>query len=82
MKLFVLLGLAAVTGLLPLGASGDENLTINVILPLTGPAAFVGQDEKAAMQIYETMINKAGGRCAARKWDHAATRCGVSRPGA
>src|ERR1700735_662231 len=61
MKLFVLLGLAAGIGLLPLGASGDENLTINVILPLTGPAAFVGQDEKAAMQIYETMINKAGG---------------------
>jgi branched-chain amino acid transport system substrate-binding protein len=61
MKLFVLLGLAAGIGLLPLGASGDENLTINVILPLTGPAAFVGQDEKAAIQIYETMINKAGG---------------------
>ncbi len=42
-------------------AAADESLTINVILPLTGSAAFVGLDEKNAIDIYETLINKSGG---------------------
>ena len=42
-------------------AFAEDQFTINVILPLTGSAAFVGLDEKNAIQIYETVINKAGG---------------------
>jgi branched-chain amino acid transport system substrate-binding protein len=45
----------------PPAAFGDQSLTVNVILPLTGPAAFIGLDEKNAIQIFETVINKSGG---------------------
>src|ERR1700726_3610533 len=34
---------------------------INVILPLTGSASFLGKEEQKAMQLEEQMINKAGG---------------------
>lgn len=62
MKLLrLLLALALLAGISPTVASGDEPLTINVILSLTGPAAFVGVDEKAAFAVYENMINKSGG---------------------
>src|SRR5580692_8643873 len=45
----------------PAAFGQEKSFTINVILPLTGPAAFVGLDEKNAVQIYETLINKSGG---------------------
>lgn len=47
--------------LVPPAAFGEDAFTINVILPLTGPAAFVGLDEKNAIQIFEAVINKSGG---------------------
>src|ERR1700726_3685110 len=34
---------------------------INVILPLTGGASFLGKAEQTAMQLAEPLINKAGG---------------------
>ena len=34
---------------------------INVILPLTGGASFLGKEEQKALQLAEPMINKAGG---------------------
>jgi branched-chain amino acid transport system substrate-binding protein len=62
MKLLQLcLALVLLAGMAPAVAIGDEALTINVILSLTGPAAFVGVDEKAAVAVYENAINKSGG---------------------
>src|ERR1700726_4538391 len=34
---------------------------INVILPLTGGASFLGKEEQKALQLAEPLINKAGG---------------------
>lgn len=53
--------LASIFGLLPIAASSDEALTINVIVSLTGPAAFVGTDEKNGLQVYESVVNRSGG---------------------
>lgn len=62
MKLLrVCLAMALLAGVAPAIAAGDEPLTINVILSLTGPAAFAGLDEKTALTVDETAINKAGG---------------------
>ena len=63
MKKLLRVGLALVllSGLAPTVVAGQEALTINVILSLTGPAAFAGLDEKAALVVYETMTNKSGG---------------------
>jgi branched-chain amino acid transport system substrate-binding protein len=62
MKLLrVCLAFALLLGAAPAIAAGDEPLTINVILSLTGAAAFVGVDEKAAFAVYEGALNKAGG---------------------
>lgn len=35
--------------------------TINVILPLTGPSAFVGKLESESLRAYETVANRSGG---------------------
>lgn len=56
-----LLALALLAGIAPVATVAAEPLTINVILPLTGPAAFAGGDEKTALTVYEGMVNKAGG---------------------
>jgi len=42
-------------------ARADEPYKINVILPLTGQASFLGKEEQAALQIAEKVINKGGG---------------------
>jgi branched-chain amino acid transport system substrate-binding protein len=59
-RLCVLLALVLLAGFAPAVAAG-EPLTINVILSLTGPAAFVGVDEKEAYAVFESMTNKSGG---------------------
>lgn len=41
--------------------SAAQAYDINVILPLTGGASFLGKAEQKAMQLAEPMINKAGG---------------------
>jgi branched-chain amino acid transport system substrate-binding protein len=55
-SLFAVLGLA-LQGLAVPAYAYD----INVILPLTGGASFLGKEEQKAMQLAEPMVNKAGG---------------------
>ena len=43
------------------GARAVEPYEIDVILPLTGGAAFLGKGEQQALQIFQTAINKEGG---------------------
>jgi branched-chain amino acid transport system substrate-binding protein len=43
------------------GASAAEPYKINVVLPLTGSAAFLGKGEQQALQIFQTMTNKEDG---------------------
>lgn len=43
------------------GAMPAQAYDINVILPLTGGASFLGKQEQKAMQLAEPIINKAGG---------------------
>jgi branched-chain amino acid transport system substrate-binding protein len=42
-------------------ASAAEPFEIPVVLPLTGNAAFLGQGEKRALEIGETLVNQQGG---------------------
>jgi branched-chain amino acid transport system substrate-binding protein len=55
------LAMVLLGSLVPTVASGDEPLTINVILSLTGPVAFAGIEEKTALGVYENLVNKSGG---------------------
>lgn len=45
----------------PLGAGAADPYVIETVLPLTGPAAFLGREEKQALAILETKVNKTGG---------------------
>ena len=56
LSLFGFFGLA-----LPGAAIPAYAYDINVILPLTGGASFLGKGEQKALQLAEPMINKAGG---------------------
>jgi len=42
-------------------ARAAEEVKLNVILPLTGPGAFLGKEEQAAMQLGEKLVNEKGG---------------------
>jgi branched-chain amino acid transport system substrate-binding protein len=42
-------------------ATAAEPLTIPVVLPLTGNAAFLGQGEKTSLEIQEKVVNQQGG---------------------
>ncbi len=42
-------------------AYASDPYKINVILPLTGGAAFLGKGEQQALQLLETVVNKEGG---------------------
>ena len=44
----------------PAGAA-DEPYKINVILPLTGIASFLGKEEQQTLQLHEKFINRTGG---------------------
>jgi len=58
--LLLLLGVAG--ALLASGAGrAAEELVVNAILPLTGPGAFLGQEEQATMQLGEKLVNAKGG---------------------
>src|SRR5580704_18466976 len=54
--LFGILALALQVAALPAYA-----YDINVILPLTGGASFLGKEEQKAIQLAEPLVNKAGG---------------------
>lgn len=56
LSLFGILALALQGAALPAYA-----YDINVILPLTGGASFLGKEEQKALQLAEPLINKAGG---------------------
>jgi branched-chain amino acid transport system substrate-binding protein len=42
-------------------AAAADNYEINVVLPLTGGASFLGKAEQQGLQIAETFVNKEGG---------------------
>ncbi|MBU6506550.1 MAG: hypothetical protein KGQ82_03530, partial [Alphaproteobacteria bacterium] len=51
---------AATTGFAPVShAAGTYD--VNVVMPLTGGAAFVGQGQKDALSALEEEVNKTGG---------------------
>ena len=58
-----LLALGAVAALLVVApaARAADPYTINVILPMTGPAAFIGQAQGASLALIEEIVNKQGG---------------------
>ena len=58
---FGLLALIALTVNPLVPASAADDVTIPVILSLTGPAAFLGQKEQASLRVLETMVNANGG---------------------
>jgi branched-chain amino acid transport system substrate-binding protein len=59
-RLCICLALVLLAGLIP-AVAADEPLTINVIVSLTGPAAFSGASDKEAIGVYEGLLNKSGG---------------------
>jgi len=54
-------GTALATAGARIGRAGDEPLRIGSILSVTGPAAFLGEDMKAGLQLAVDEINAAGG---------------------
>jgi branched-chain amino acid transport system substrate-binding protein len=44
-----------------IGVCAAQSVTIPVVLPLTGGAAFLGQGERTALQIAEKVVNEKGG---------------------
>jgi branched-chain amino acid transport system substrate-binding protein len=60
--LLALLAFAVVmTSAPPRASAQQEPYTIDVILPLTGAGAFIGQTHQKALQILEALTNKRGG---------------------
>lgn len=45
----------------PVSGAAQSTVTVDVLLPLTGPAAFAGTTQQQAARVYETTINKTGG---------------------
>lgn len=46
---------------LPVSGAAQSTVTVDVILPLTGPTAFSGAAQQQAARVYEGEINKTGG---------------------
>lgn len=55
------LGVVILLGLVPRTGGAAEPFTIDVILPQTGAAAFLGKEETEALQVIETLTNRTGG---------------------
>jgi branched-chain amino acid transport system substrate-binding protein len=53
--------LTALIAALPLAGSAADPFEINVIIPMTGGAAFVGKEESESLRLVEETVNKAGG---------------------
>jgi branched-chain amino acid transport system substrate-binding protein len=45
----------------PVRAQPSPPYELNVILPLTGPGAFIGQTHQKTLQLLESVVNKSGG---------------------
>lgn len=52
---------AVLLGLVPMAGRAADPFPINAILPLTGPAAFLGKEEASALGVIEDVVNKSGG---------------------
>jgi len=52
---------AALLATLPHLASAADPYTIYVIAPITGPSAFLGNEEASALKVLEDQVNKTGG---------------------
>lgn len=66
MRRFLIAPSIALFGLLalslgPAPAADPSPYTINVILPLTGPLAFIGQTDQRTLKVFEGLVNKQGG---------------------
>jgi branched-chain amino acid transport system substrate-binding protein len=61
MRKLLVLALAAVLCGTPLGSIAADPYQIDVILPSTGGAAFLGKEEIASLGVVETVVNKTGG---------------------
>lgn len=55
------LGLVALLGVMPRAGRAAEPFAIDVIIPETGAAAFLGKEEGQALAAIEVTVNKAGG---------------------
>jgi branched-chain amino acid transport system substrate-binding protein len=60
-KAAIALALAALTMIGTAPARAADNYTINVIVPLTGGAAFVGGGQKDTLEALAAVVNKGGG---------------------
>jgi branched-chain amino acid transport system substrate-binding protein len=61
MKAFLLALALVLAAANPLAAADVPPLEIHAILPLTGPASFLGQGEATTLKAVETFVNKQGG---------------------
>src|SRR5580700_3734338 len=52
---------AAVLAAVPTFSTAADPYEINVILPITGPGAFLGKADVNALTVIEQTVNKAGG---------------------
>ena len=58
----VALGVAILFGgTLPVAGGAADPFEINAILPLTGPASFLGKEEAQTLGAIESSVNKTGG---------------------
>jgi branched-chain amino acid transport system substrate-binding protein len=55
------LALAVLLCAIPVAGRTADPFEIDAILPLTGPASFLGQEEAGALKVIEDMVNKSGG---------------------
>ena len=55
------LALVLVIGAAPAAQAAGDIVEIDTILPLTGPGAFIGTQEKAALGVLEGLVDKDGG---------------------
>lgn len=61
MKRFLVLAFAMLLAGIPLSSVAEEPYEINVILPQTGGAAFLGNAEIATLHVVEKVVNTTGG---------------------
>jgi len=52
---------AALLALVPCATAAADPYNIYVIAPITGPSAFLGNEETAALRVIERQVNKTGG---------------------
>jgi branched-chain amino acid transport system substrate-binding protein len=61
MRLSIVAAVLTAVLVLPVPTTAQSTVTIDMLLPLTGPAAFSGTTQQQAARAYEATINKTGG---------------------